>query len=122
MKNKYFVFCVFLFLKDKHFYAVAVKCLFRVTFLAVSWHVLLYRERVFKEGEKLETPTQTGTDDREIQVLPSRGPDAGAVATVTGCESSCAALRWRVSWFFFSLYLYPWAVAIPGPRAIHDSI
>lgn len=42
MKNKYFVCYVFLFLK--HFYAIAVKCLFQVTFLAVSWHVLLYRE------------------------------------------------------------------------------
>ena len=69
MKNKYFVCYVFLFLK--HFYAIAVKCLFQVTFLAVSWHVLLYREWVFKEGKKLKTPIQTGTDDREIQVLPS---------------------------------------------------
>lgn len=85
---------VFLFLKGKHFYAVAVKCLFRVTFLAVSWHVLLYRERVFKEGEKLKTPTQTGIDDREIQLLPAleaqkqglwpQSQDVGAPALLYG--------------------------------------
>lgn len=84
MKNKYFVCCVFLLLKDKHFYAVAVKCLFRVTFLAVSWHVLLYKEWVFKEGEQLKTPTQPGTDDREIC---GHSQDVRAPALLYGGES-----------------------------------
>ena len=161
MKNKYFVCYVFLLLKDKHFYAIAVKYVFQVAFLAVSWHVLLYREWVFKEGKKLKTPTQTGIDDREIQVLPSleaqkqglwpQAQDVRAPA-LRYCESLgflCILIilvKWSCSVVSNSLWPhghqaplsmgfsrqeywsglpfpdYPWAIAIPGLIAIHDSI